>query len=299
MSPLHRLSAIWVVHFIWSEKFFFFPTFVPTHVASPTVSRKKKKKFVFPKKKKNYSKKKQKIKWLPHSSVCVCILFISGVRLLRKKMGTTPSSNDTSQAAWNDAILPFEEGKTVDNKQWVQDHKEILGDVRKYNGVFRIVREYHPMCGVSRARMKALDSEEKIEELASFADAVTVACVDHVPVPTETSDTELACINHTGVGGMAYISLYSTGQKRREEASVLVLRWRDLLRKMCTWRGCPQRGLVHTPVLNKCGRCLLAKYCSVTCQKADWPRHKGECGQHLSTPSSSPTPTSPTHPSET
>jgi radical SAM protein with 4Fe4S-binding SPASM domain len=29
--------------------------------------------------------------------------------------------------------------------------------------------------------------------------------------------------------------------------------------------------------LNKCGRCRAVAYCSVACQKDDWPRHKAVC----------------------
>jgi radical SAM protein with 4Fe4S-binding SPASM domain len=29
--------------------------------------------------------------------------------------------------------------------------------------------------------------------------------------------------------------------------------------------------------LNKCGRCRAVAYCSVSCQKDDWPRHKAVC----------------------
>lgn len=31
--------------------------------------------------------------------------------------------------------------------------------------------------------------------------------------------------------------------------------------------------------LLKCGRCKKTSYCNATCQKSDWPRHKGECAK--------------------
>ena len=31
--------------------------------------------------------------------------------------------------------------------------------------------------------------------------------------------------------------------------------------------------------LKDCSRCHVAKYCSVECQKKDWPKHKDICGK--------------------
>ena len=41
----------------------------------------------------------------------------------------------------------------------------------------------------------------------------------------------------------------------------------------------PQLALEEDEVkeLQKCGRCLIAKYCSKNCQKADWKEHKKYC----------------------
>jgi hypothetical protein len=34
---------------------------------------------------------------------------------------------------------------------------------------------------------------------------------------------------------------------------------------------------------NKCGECQAIYYCSVECQRVDWPKHKGECMQMKAT----------------
>ena len=39
---------------------------------------------------------------------------------------------------------------------------------------------------------------------------------------------------------------------------------------------CARCAIVHEDV-KKCARCKLVKYCSVRCQKADWPKHKLTC----------------------
>jgi MYND finger len=43
--------------------------------------------------------------------------------------------------------------------------------------------------------------------------------------------------------------------------------------KLCPWRI---SGVVPPKVM-KCSRCLCAEYCSVECQKKDYPKHKKDC----------------------
>lgn len=43
--------------------------------------------------------------------------------------------------------------------------------------------------------------------------------------------------------------------------------------KMNACGGCGKADLV----LNKCGRCQVALYCGVRCQKEHWPKHKATC----------------------
>ena len=40
---------------------------------------------------------------------------------------------------------------------------------------------------------------------------------------------------------------------------------------------CEQCGLIDKEVLSRCGGCKQTYYCSVQCQKQDWPNHKKEC----------------------
>jgi hypothetical protein len=49
----------------------------------------------------------------------------------------------------------------------------------------------------------------------------------------------------------------------------------------CAFIDCPCRagGGHAAAALKRCGRCHAAYYCSVEAQKADWPRHKAECGR--------------------
>ncbi|KAH7130048.1 hypothetical protein B0J11DRAFT_612756 [Dendryphion nanum] len=44
-----------------------------------------------------------------------------------------------------------------------------------------------------------------------------------------------------------------------------------------TCRGCGISEAANGKALLKCSRCLIAKYCSVKCQRADWKQHKHSC----------------------
>jgi hypothetical protein len=51
------------------------------------------------------------------------------------------------------------------------------------------------------------------------------------------------------------------------------------LRRVCGTCGVtPDKGK-----FNKCGACQAMYYCSVECQRVDWPKHKGECEQMKAT----------------
>ena len=39
------------------------------------------------------------------------------------------------------------------------------------------------------------------------------------------------------------------------------------------------KNLKANNVILKCSRCLTTYYCDKTCQRADWSRHKNECGK--------------------
>ncbi|KLO11666.1 hypothetical protein SCHPADRAFT_974350 [Schizopora paradoxa] len=52
------------------------------------------------------------------------------------------------------------------------------------------------------------------------------------------------------------------------------------VRHFCAKEECAKPWLAKDKgdhVLQKCARCQWTYYCSITCQKADWPRHKSEC----------------------
>ena len=42
-------------------------------------------------------------------------------------------------------------------------------------------------------------------------------------------------------------------------------------------RVCFKTGSFADKTILRCGKCKIAAYCSVTCQRADWPTHKKEC----------------------
>lgn len=55
---------------------------------------------------------------------------------------------------------------------------------------------------------------------------------------------------------------------------------------MRSGRLCAQCG--NPKATKKCGKCMAAYYCSVNCQKANWPAHKLQCGTTQTQPSQTP-----------
>ena len=51
--------------------------------------------------------------------------------------------------------------------------------------------------------------------------------------------------------------------------------WRRFRRRICT--RCPKYALLSEPRFLVCSGCGVARYCSESCQIADWPAHQGEC----------------------
>ena len=51
--------------------------------------------------------------------------------------------------------------------------------------------------------------------------------------------------------------------------------WRRFRRRICT--RCPKYALLSEPRFLVCSGCGVARYCSESCQVADWPAHQGEC----------------------
>ncbi|KAA1467049.1 hypothetical protein DENSPDRAFT_832011 [Dentipellis sp. KUC8613] len=47
-------------------------------------------------------------------------------------------------------------------------------------------------------------------------------------------------------------------------------------RRRCFWRNCP-RDRASAATTKACARCKLVRYCSSSCQKADWKKHKEVC----------------------
>eukprot|EP00034_Subulatomonas_tetraspora_P001282 GABW01001584.1.p1 GENE.GABW01001584.1~~GABW01001584.1.p1 ORF type:complete len:102 (-),score=8.09 GABW01001584.1:15-320(-) len=45
----------------------------------------------------------------------------------------------------------------------------------------------------------------------------------------------------------------------------------EAVRKLCSASGC------HKKASHRCGKCMIAKYCSRECQAKDWKRHKSKC----------------------
>ena len=111
--------------------------------------------------------------------------------------------------------------KEVDNKEWVRTNASYL-DVKDPQQVFGYVRVAHPLCGCARVEFPELRGNEPAEELAQFADAVTVACVDHLPL----TDSFPGKMNHTGVGNTAYIGLHSTDAMAKQHSLKMLQAWR-------------------------------------------------------------------------
>lgn len=51
----------------------------------------------------------------------------------------------------------------------------------------------------------------------------------------------------------------------------------DFTMEIHKWRKCCTCGKIEPKQLC-CGRCRSTSYCSLECQKSDWPRHKKHCG---------------------
>ena len=60
----------------------------------------------------------------------------------------------------------------------------------------------------------------------------------------------------------------------------------------CDFRHCPHPKLLKLPI-SPCSRCHSIWYCSTTCQKADWKRHKFACRKPLSLPAAAPSSQAP------
>lgn len=70
-------------------------------------------------------------------------------------------------------------------------------------------------------------------------------------------------------GACALSALPRSSAKNRSARAALVLAMHE-----CAKCGLPADGSTTHP---KCGRCLSARYCSKTCQQADWHKHKTHC----------------------
>jgi hypothetical protein len=119
-----------------------------------------------------------------------------------------------------------------DQKKWVAEHaKELKG--KNVQEVFRYVTANHPNMGCAlpwHLNSSSIDNELKkmkemtLEELAKYADAVAVACVDEVATGPISKDTPFT--NETSVGNAAYIALYSSNEQIRTSYTQLIETWK-------------------------------------------------------------------------
>lgn len=120
-----------------------------------------------------------------------------------------------------------------DQKAWLAEHANELKR-KSVQQVFCYVMANHPNGGCALSYnlydadiKKTLKKMKKMptEDLAKYADAVAVACVDKLPVDT-SMDLNAGGINETSIGNVAYISLYAKDDAHRLICSKFIAAWR-------------------------------------------------------------------------
>jgi len=168
----------------------------------------------------------QKKDWSAHK--ITCLPATPAVKMLDTKA-------DSAAKIMNGKVLPKHENKNneIDNEQWVRQHSIFL-DANNIELSFNYIKKNHPLVGCSRRVFPALTAIDTIEQLASYADAVTVACVERLgteqmPNLISLKKAEIKNWNHTGVGNLAYIAIHHSTKKIRTQALAILEKWRSLV----------------------------------------------------------------------
>lgn len=115
---------------------------------------------------------------------------------------------------------------SIDNVQWVQDNKDIL-KADDIQATFMIVYKMHPKGGMAYdaltlERIRDRLKEESIEDIAKYADAVTVCCCEVLGVDNELPQGDRQSLNTTALGNAAYIALHHSRADVREKYAAFV-----------------------------------------------------------------------------
>lgn len=116
--------------------------------------------------------------------------------------------------------------KQIDNREWVQQHasKMAITDVQE---TFEYVSTHHPFSGCATLPLPNLHGKETIDELATLADAVCVACVETLGFENTPSDIDFSELNTTAIANGAYIAKYHSDPLIRQQYLQFIDKWRE------------------------------------------------------------------------
>lgn len=110
---------------------------------------------------------------------------------------------------------------SVDNTRWVEDNKHIL-DPNNVQATFAVVRKTHPRAGaaydvLSLEMIRDKLKDMTVEDIAKYADAVTICCYEVLGNDNEPPQTDKQSLNTTALGNSAYIALYHSKEEVRKK----------------------------------------------------------------------------------